>query len=65
MLCNVACGNCKFKHSGKTNSLYRPDVFYTKICILQNVERPLKISVKEFIFVYEVACINAVKVKKK
>ena len=36
-----------------------------KICILQNVERPLKISVKEFIFVYEVGCINAVKVKKK
>ena len=36
-----------------------------KICILQNVERPLKISVKEFIFVYEVVCINAVKVKKK
>ena len=27
---NVACGICKFKHSGKTNSLYRPDVFYTK-----------------------------------
>ena len=32
---------------------------------LFNVKRPLKISVKEFIFVYEVACINAVKVKKK
>ena len=32
---NVACGICKLKHDGKTNSLYRPDVFYTEIGVLQ------------------------------
>ena len=46
MLCNVACGICKFKHSGKTNSLYRPDVFYTKICILQKATLQCKKTFK-------------------
>ena len=32
---NVACGICKFKHGYKTNSLFRPDVFYTKIGVLE------------------------------
>ena len=66
---NVACGICKFEHGYKTNSLFRPNVFYTKIGVLQKAtlqcQKTLKSIPKEFIFVYKVACIKTVTFKKK
>ena len=66
---NAACGICKFKHGDKTNSLYWPDVFYTKTDVLQKAtlecHKTLKVSAKQFTFVCEVACIKAVKFNKK